>query len=87
MLYYDKDRDLKALPKYNSDWNSLMLVVEKIKKETNEDEFLSRLDTYNSRLGIELENQLENCFRKSYLSIESVYNACINFINWYNLNK
>jgi len=72
---------------YDSDWNWLMEVVEKIKKETNEDEFLNRLITTESRNGIVLEFNLENCFRKSYLSIEAVYNACVEFIKWYNENK
>ena len=72
---------------YSNDWNWLMEVVEKIKKETNEDEFLSRLTTRETRKAIDLESTLENCFRKSYLSIESVYNSCIEFIKWYNEQK
>jgi hypothetical protein len=72
---------------FHSDWNWLMEVVEKIKKETNEDEFLNRLITTETRKAIDLELTLENCFRKSYLSIEEVYNACVEFIKWYNENK
>lgn len=73
--------------KYDTDWNWLMEVVEKIKKVSDEDDFLDKLNTLNSRISIELENQLESCFRKSYLSIEQVYNACIEFIKWYNEQK
>lgn len=72
---------------YHENWNELMEVVEKIKKVSNEDDFLESLSTHNSRLNIELENQLESCFRKSYLSIEAVYNACVEFIKWYNEQK
>jgi hypothetical protein len=68
---------------YHSDWNWLMEVVEKIKRISNEDAFLDKLDTLNSRISIELERQLESCFRKSYLEIEAVYNACLEFIKWY----
>lgn len=65
--------------KYDSDWNWLMQVVEKIES---------------------LENNLKNETREEfkqfqkilslpvYTKIEVVYNACVEFIKWYNeLNK
>jgi hypothetical protein len=80
----DKQDYLNDVIQFHTDWNWLMEVVEKIKKETNEDEFLNRLITTETRNAIVLEANLENCFRKSYLSIEAVHNACVEFIKWYN---
>ena len=56
---------------YHADWNWLMEVVEKIEKVGEK----------------ELKFSVE--FEKVKLSsnIESVYNACIEFIKWYNENK
>jgi hypothetical protein len=72
---------------YDNDWNWLMEVVEKLKKVTNDDVFLDSLDTSNCRVSIILETELESCFRKSTLEIETVYNTCVEFIKWYNENK
>lgn len=68
--------ELWAKCRYHSDWNWLMEVVEKIES-------------------LEENNNLMDCFKQSnkvcglpiYTKIEAVYNACIEFIKWYNLNK
>lgn len=59
--------------KFHSDWNWLMQVVEKIES-------------------LEDNNHLMDCFKQSnkvcglpiYTKIDKVYNACIEFIKWYN---
>lgn len=61
---------------FHKDWNWLMEVVEKIES-------------------LEDNNQLMDCFKQSnkvcslpiYTKIEAVYNACIEFIKWYNQQK
>lgn len=77
--------------KYHSDWNWLMEVVEKIESinEAN-DEFYSDYSFivtnfiqnwtagFISRENVEIVN-VEGLTRK-----ESVYNACLEFIKWYN---
>jgi len=83
-LYYEGN-SLKAIPKYNSDWNWLMEVVEKIeslgfilKIYGVETTFLKR-GTFN-----------ENIWNDGFIGKdrkESIYNACIAFINWYNEQK
>ena len=55
---------------YDSDWNWLMEVVEKI---------------YNTKAPYELHKNIEDAFiYKVENRIESVYNACVEFIKWYN---
>ena len=63
---------------YYSDWNWLMEVVEKIESlgfETSLDKngFFIRINGSNTQSGLFVKNK-----------IESVYNACIEFITWYN---
>ena len=63
--------------RFDSDWNWLMEVVDKI-YET--DLYYDKYIDYNSSMfsngGITLGTR-----------IDRVYNACIEFIKWYNLNK
>ena len=73
--YYYKD-DVMYLPEtmcYHSDWNWLMEVVEKClvgEAEYNEDEAKKAIrEIYESLCNI---------------NISSVYNACVEFIKWYN---
>ena len=56
--------------KFHSDWNWLMEVVEKI---------------YTTKASYNLHKNIEDAFiYKSENRIESVYNACVEFIKWYN---
>jgi hypothetical protein len=57
--------------KFHSDWNWLMEVVEKIE----------RVGKTEFKFSVEFEKV------KLSSNIESVYNACIEFIKWYNENK
>jgi hypothetical protein len=69
---------------YHSDWNWLMEVVEKIE---NYNEYTNVLFTPQ---GCEINCYIENGFLFSNdcnTKIEAVYNACIEFIKWYNKQK
>ena len=56
--------------KYDSDWNWLMSVVEKI---------VNLKDTY--------AQERQKVFNSISPNLLTTYNACIEFIKWYNLNK
>ena len=69
---------------YNSDWNLLMEVVEKIE---NYNEFTNVLFAPQ---GCSIDCYNENRFSFSNdcdTKIEAVYNACVEFIKWYNKNN
>jgi hypothetical protein len=61
--------------KFHSDWNWLMKVVEKIFKD------FYKINPCPIYLKINIENALNE------VDIESVYNACVEFINFYNKQK
>jgi len=78
---------------YNSDWNWLMEVVEKISEiplddaESNDDMCYPRTFGMKDDVGRYMVrfNGCGLCFGEDF--IESVYNACVEFIKWYNQNK
>jgi hypothetical protein len=81
---YFHDKDLK----FHSDWNWLMEVVEKIES--------IKIETYKVRVDIYFNccqinpthwEQLISIYGNKETKIEAVYNACIEFIKWYNENK
>jgi hypothetical protein len=78
--YHYKLTDLK----YHSSWDWLMPVVEKIERHN---EFTNVLFfPQGCSININTENGFHfdvDCDAK----IEAVYNACVEFIKWYNLNK
>lgn len=69
---------------FNSDWNRLMSVVEKIES------LGFTIDITTCTVYI---NNFEESFKEiigtseKYSKIEAVYNGVVEFINWYNLNK
>lgn len=67
--------------KFHNDWNWLMLVVDKI-EETN----LGSLEMQSKNLVLLQYNYKTEKYYNSTL-IENVYNACIQFVKWYNENK
>ena len=72
--------------KFHSDWNWLMQVVEKIENLSKEGEtymlsitkFSARVTYKGSRI---VDLPIDNT------KIEAVYNACVEFIKWYNENR
>ena len=88
-LYYDKQNSLKVLPKFHNDWNWLIGVVERIEGFEDENRcakynvniqqcFVEIIDNHSSETIIEVD-----CNSK----IQAVYNACVEFIKWYNKQK
>ena len=86
ILYYTEDRGLKQLPKFHSNWNWLMSVVEKIENlqdENNcaiynvqiEQSFTEIIDNHTSETIVEVDSNSK---------IEAVYQSCVEFIKWYN---
>lgn len=87
--------------KFNSDWNWLMKVVEKIESLPHP----IGSDIYNftiiiSNNGCEINSRevtnWENIYSSNYVflnnkhttsKIEAVYNTCVEFVKWYNENK
>jgi len=70
---------------YHSDWNWLMEVVEKIRKFHNGTEPLS--DKQIEQLLQLIKKLNESLILRNGISIEAVYNACVEFIKWYNEQK
>ena len=71
--------------KYNTDWNWLMEVVDKIE----EMDFVFNIqytlvETHDLR-DVEFKHTFKAQDKKT--RIESVYNACVTFIEWYNEQK
>lgn len=62
--------------RYHSDWNWLMEVVEKIdylERNTEKEEFIQKISTVTSL--------------PLFTPKHTLYNACVEFINWYNKQK
>ena len=75
--------------KFDTDWNWLMEVVEKI-ESIEEQRFLFQISTRQGfyaeiRERFSYETKIEDAYGET--RIEAVYNACIEFIKWYNKNK
>jgi hypothetical protein len=76
---YPQDKDLK----FHSDWNWLMEVVEKIESLDYD------VKIFNSTVEItSYKDDFKTIFGYSdtYSKKEAVYNACIDFIKWYDKN-
>ena len=79
-------KNISKYSKYSKDWNWLMEVVEKIENLSKEGEtymfsitkFSARVTYKGSRI---VDLPIDNT------KIEAVYNACVEFIKWYNENK
>lgn len=66
---------------FNSDWNWLMEVVEKIESLGY---YVNITGTYVSIGAIESKTNPIFIEKDSNIKIEAVYNACVEFIKWYN---
>lgn len=69
--------------KFNSDWNWLMEVVEKIEENYIVD-VCGRAVSIHENNG---EMMVDLCAFNYSTKIEAVYNACFEFIQWYSQNK
>lgn len=73
--------------KYDSDWNWLMSVVEKIEQLKNRHNFTFSVKISGNYCTIESYNyslivRIVEC--NDTTKLKSVYNACVRFIKWYN---
>lgn len=80
------DTNYKPLKKYHTDWNCLMEVVDKIEGLSKENETYSFSITKISVRVLYKGNRLID-LPIDNAKIEAVYNACIEFIKWYNKQK
>ena len=79
-----KNIDFKDVKNYHLDWNWLMEVVEKI-EETEIENNILMLESIGNEAKFIYDNGCR--FLNSNIGetkIEAVYNACIEFIKWYN---
>ena len=92
-VYFTHDDMLESLSDeelhFDTDWDWLMTVVDKIE---NYNEFTSVLFYPNSCTIIKSREfpADDNYFEisiDSFTKIDAVYNACVEFIKWYNKNK
>ena len=74
--FYKKDE-----LKFHSDWNWLMEVVEKIES------LGYRIEIVKHICRIYLSNKETIIISENTPKIEAVYNACVEFIKWYNEQK
>jgi hypothetical protein len=78
---------------FNTDWNWLMEVVEKIESLgyiSNQDSRIcegSLKPIYYFRIFIKHYRGQNVGYSKANTRIEAVYNACVEFVKWYNENK
>jgi hypothetical protein len=76
-LYYTEDRSLRQIPKFHTDWNWLMQVVDKIfSTDLYYDEYID----YNASMFTNGQIELS-------ASIKHVYDQCVEFVKWYNEQK
>lgn len=75
--------------KFHNDWNWLMQVVEKIENSKYVDEFVIKkcsvfgLNVLITPISYDTFNFF-HCTLKDETKIQTVYNACVEFIKWYN---
>ena len=69
--------------KYHSDWNWLMEVVEKIEEIQSPKGFRYAFEICGNSVNIGL-GKTTNIFKRKTTKKESIYSACLEFIEWYN---
>ena len=72
--------------KYHLDWNWLMEVVEKIESILPDDSIIT-IEYKNCFIPILDDEEPFTIEGGGKTKIEAVYNACLEFIKWYNENK
>jgi hypothetical protein len=76
------DTNYKALKSYDTDWNWLMYVVEKIESLNIVDDLLIARHYVEIICVPEYENRV--MVKNHSSKIEAVYKACIEFVKWFN---
>ena len=72
---------------YNTDWNRLMQVVEKIENLHEANNVLIGTNLTYIQIHNKATNEQETFKGVEQTKIGAVYNACIEFIKWYNENS
>ena len=85
---YIKDEVVKSIGQldFHSDWNWLMEVVEKIESILPDDSIIT-IEYKNCFIPILDDEEPFTIEGGGKTKIEAVYNACLEFIKWYNENK
>ena len=77
--------------KYDTDWNWLMSVVEKIEsivwEEINDTSFNVTIGATSYCVIQDNNGGMIEIIGEGKSKLESVYNACVEFVKWYNKNK
>lgn len=96
---YDKEDEngnvvnrLKFFPedlKFHNDWNWLILVVEKIEETETKDGRTFTVDIHRDNVIINQYGKYNNeiIVTERGTRIENLYNACIEFVEWYNKDQ
>lgn len=80
---YNFEGEIKtSLPEFESDWNWLMVVIQKIRTFHNSTTPLN--DNQISELIVLIKKLNDALTLRNDVSIDDVYNACLEFIKWYN---
>ena len=72
---------------FNSDWNWLMVVVEKIESLHESNNVLIGTNITYVQIHNKVRNEQETFKGVADTKNEAVYNACVTFIEWYNKQK
>lgn len=83
---YCRDKE-STFFEYSKDWNWLMEVVEKIESLHESNNVLIGTNITYVQIHNKVRNEQETFKGVSNIKIESVYNACVEFIKWYNEQK
>ena len=76
-------KNISKYSKYSKDWNWLMQVVDKIENMGND---ISITSNY-VQIAYNEGEKFINIELKGSIMLEAVYNACVEFIKWYNKNN
>ena len=83
---YEGDSSYVKDLKYHLDWNWLMQVVEKIESILPDDSIIT-IEYKNCFIPVLDDEEPFTIEGGGKTKIEAVYNACLEFIKWYNENK
>ena len=89
--WYKKDEAPLTMLSFDTDWNWLMEVVEKIEsivwEETNDTSFNVTIGATSYCVIQDNNGGMIEIIGEGKSKLESVYNACVEFVKWYNEQK